>query len=75
MQFAEQVTVAEENQQTEPVDQSITQIGEQQVAENTGDANQAIEQYIQQFATDPGMQQVIAQIDIQSTLTTEKQIN
>jgi hypothetical protein len=61
-QFAEQVTAAtEENQQTEPVDQSITQIDEQQVAGNTGDANQAIEQYIQQLATDPGMQQVIAQ--------------
>jgi hypothetical protein len=61
-QFAEQVTAAtEENQQTEPVDQPITQIDEQQVAGNTGDANQAIEQYIQQLATDPGMQQVITQ--------------
>ena len=61
LQFGEQV--AAENQ-TGPVSQSITQIAEQQGVGNTGAVNQAIEQFIQQLATDAGIQHAIVQTAI-----------
>jgi hypothetical protein len=53
-------TAEEEENQTKPIAQSITRIDEQQAVGNTGDAKQAIDQYIQELGTDPGIQQIIA---------------